>query len=474
MDSVLFSIKGTGTEQATVRLCGTSHARTAFSADYLKHFLLEEDGRLTLLVGTGDKQPSHLEWQELYATASSVLRAHDVTGFAVDCAPLITQCGTAGIADAVLGLMLGLYDYTLQKKQAKEFCITLAGIEAAAQQEAAREIKAAQAVAQGICFARDLVNMPGNMLHPHDMAQKITGLLSPLGIECETIGRDKLAEMGMNGLLLTGDSSSNAPCLLVMRYLPLGDEAGRIGLVGKGVTFDSGGYCLKPGESMTGSKGDMAGGAAVAGALYALAQNAVPANVVGVIPLCENRISNSSLLPGDVYTSYAGKTVEVLNTDAEGRLILADALTYARRDEHVVRLVDIATLTGAVVRALGFGVAGVVANNTEWWQTLERAAQTTGERYWLWPDYPEYHKMLESRIADIKNLGDPHAGSITGGLFIGSFAEETPWMHLDIAGTAWVDKPVFAFQAKGATGAGVATLYELCAQQGPRIERRGN
>lgn len=215
---------------------------------------------------------------------------------------------------------------------------------------------------------------------------------------------------------------------------------------------------------MVGIKGDMAGGAAVAGAIYALAKNRKQTNVVGLIPMVENRISSGSMLPGDVITSYSGKTIEIIDTDAEGRLILADAVSYAVRNEHVSRVLDIATLTGAVCTSLGFGAAGMLSDNGEFCREFERAYEKSGERYVRFPIYEEYERMIQSEIADVKNVGGKFAGSITAGLFIREFAEQTPWIHLDIAGSAWVDPPVFEYQSKGASGAGVTSMYYLCAQ----------
>lgn len=200
----------------------------------------------------------------------------------------------------------------------------------------------------------------------------------------------------------------------------------------------------------------------MAGTIYALAKNRIPVNVTGLIPMVENRISDGSLLPGDVITSYSGKTIEVVDTDAEGRLILADSVAYAVREEHVDRVLDIATLTGGICASLGFGAAGMLCDNEEFCREFELASAKSGERYLRFPIYAEYERLLESDIADVKNFGGRFAGSITAGLFVRAFAEQTPWIHLDIAGTAWVDPPVFEYQSKGASGAGLSTMYYLC------------
>lgn len=280
-------------------------------------------------------------------------------------------------------------------------------------------------------------------------------------MDVEITGGEALKDMGMNGLYSIGHSSDFPPQLVVMRYNGGNDDL-KTALVGKGITYDTGGYSLKPAGSMATMQGDMAGSAAVAGALYALAKNKVKTNVVGIVVLAENRLSNQALVPGDVYTAYNGTTVEVLNTDAEGRLVLADGVAYAVKDEKADRILDIATLTGAVVRSLGHGVAGTVTNDAALFEEIEKAGKLSGERYWNFPTYREYHTMIDSKVADIKNIGKPEGGSITGGLFIGRFAEETPWIHLDIAGTGWAETPLFEHLTTGATGTGVDTMYYFC------------
>lgn len=317
-------------------------------------------------------------------------------------------------------------------------------------------------IVDSILMARRLVNCPGNKLRPLAFAKELSEAFADTDVEISQLVYGQLKDMGMGGLAGIGESSENPPCLYIMRYHGNPDSKENIGLVGKGVTCDTGGYCLKSPDSMRGIKGDMAGGAAVAGAILALAKNHIRVNVTGIIPMCENRISPASLLPGDVITSYSGKTIEILNTDAEGRLILADAVTYAVRDEKVTSVLDIATLTGAVVNLFGFSIGGVISDSVDLKRQFFAASQKSGEHYWEIPFYEEHEKMLKSTLADIKNMGENYCGTITAGLFIRYFAEERPWIHLDIAGTAWVDSPVYEFQEKGATGAAVSTLYYYC------------
>ncbi|MDO4339364.1 MAG: hypothetical protein Q4C91_14965 [Eubacteriales bacterium] len=399
--------------------------------------------------------------KELYAKAVKELEG---TEFSADLTELIEKKGCSYVSDAVEGMLLGTFEperYPVVPR--KEWSIELTGLPA----EAENIVKETETLVEGIFWTRDMTNRPGNLLRPGDFAREVRQLFSRLteevNVEVEILDKDKMKELGMNAILSIGLSSAYDPYLCIIRYKgnPCDDRI--TALVGKGVTCDTGGYCLKPASSMSGIKGDMAGGAAVAGAVYALAKNRIPVNVTGVIPMVENRLSDGSLLPGDVITSYSGKTIEILNTDAEGRLILADSVTYAVRGEHAYRVLDIATLTGCVCSCLGFGAAGMLCDNEEFCRDFERAYEKSGERYLRFPIYDEYEKLIDSDIADVKNTGGRFAGSITAGLFIRRFAEQAPWLHLDIAGTAWVDPPVFEYQSTGASGAGLTSMYYLCA-----------
>lgn len=384
--------------------------------------------------------------------------------FSADLKTLVEQKGSDYVRDAVEGMLLGAYESERYPARAKkEWTMELTGIPS----EAEAIVRETEALAEGIIWARNMTNRPGNLLHPADFLEEVKTLFAGLSpetpAEIQALDVKEMQELGMNAILGVGLSSANSPYLCIIRYRGNPGDSRITGLVGKGVTVDSGGYCLKSSASMKGIKGDMAGGAAVAGAVFALAKNRIPVNVVGLIPMAENRLSDGSMLPGDVITSFGGKTIEILDTDAEGRLILADSVAYAVRKEHVDRVVDIATLTGAVCSSLGFGAAGALCDQEEFFREFEQAYGMSGERYLRFPIYAEYERMIESEIADIKNFGGQFAGTITAGLFVRAFAENIPWLHLDIAGTAWVDPPVFEYQSKGATGAGVTSMYFLCA-----------
>lgn len=316
-------------------------------------------------------------------------------------------------------------------------------------------------LAKGLYFVRDMTNMPSNMLYPETFAQNVRSLMEGTDVEVEVFDYEKIKELGMGGVLAVGESAGRLPRFVILRYRGAAADKPVLGLVGKGVTVDTGGYCIKPGSSMPGMRGDMAGAAAVAASVYCLAANKEPVNVTALMPMCENRISRESFLPGDVLTMYDKNTVEVLNTDAEGRLILADAVAYGVKNENLSAVADIATLTGAVVSMLGFTIGGVITDSDELYGLLAQQEGRTEERYARIPFFEEHVDMIKSDYADVKNLGPKFCGTITAGLFIRHFAKGTPWMHFDIAGTAWMDEPLWEHQSKGATGAGMIGLYEL-------------
>ncbi|WP_026886010.1 leucyl aminopeptidase [Clostridium beijerinckii] len=310
-------------------------------------------------------------------------------------------------------------------------------------------------------FARDLVNEPANVLYPETLAEKVIGSGNKYGFEVEVFDEKKINELGMESFLSVAKGSELPPRLIVMRYF--GDESKKddiLGLVGKGVTYDSGGYSIKPTSSMDSMKSDMGGAASVIGAISAIAKKKLKINVVGVIAACENLISGKAYKPGDIIGSMAGKYIEVLNTDAEGRLTLIDAVHYIIEKEKVNKVIDLATLTGAALVALGDTTTAVVSNNDEFYKELESASLKADEKVWRLPNFDDYKKLIKSDIADLKNTGGRHAGTITAGLFIGEFVQNKPWLHLDIAGTAWTEKET-GYCSKGGTGVGVRTLYYL-------------
>lgn len=447
---------------------GFSEPDPCFKGEYLSCFPLRRDSGLELCVGLGRKaEITQRRLTDAAAKAVKVLRGYCIHEAVFDFSRSGIKLDETTVRCAVMGIKLGLYQYRKYRSDFREenFRFFLSDPETPLPAAAETSLKETENVCDGILEARDLVNMPANGLPPAVMAELLRGEAEKVGVQAEILDERQAEALGMGAFLAVGNSSGNPPRLIVLRYLADDESSSKIALVGKGVTCDTGGYCLKGRDSMLGIKGDMAGGAAVAQAIFALAKNGIRANVVGIIPACENRISRQSFVPGDIIRSMSGKTIEIRNTDAEGRLILADAVTYAVRVEKVSRIVDIATLTGAVVSALGFTTAGVLTNDENLWRQLQEAGELSQEQYSRLPIYPEYEKLLHSDLADIRNMGESYCGTITAGLFIQAFCEGLPWLHIDIAGTAWVDKPFFEYQSCGATGASVATLYQLIRMQ---------
>jgi leucyl aminopeptidase len=310
-------------------------------------------------------------------------------------------------------------------------------------------------------ISRQLANEPANRLTPSMFADQAAAIARDGGLPAELIDDRALAKLGMGLLLGVGQGSSEPPRLVAIRHEPTGaPERPVLGLVGKGITFDTGGISIKPAEGMDRMKDDMAGGAAVIGAMRAIARLKAPIKVVGVVPIAENMPGGRAFRPGDVLKSASGKTVEVLNTDAEGRLILGDALWYARQQMGATHLVDIATLTASVVRALGKITSGLYGTPPSWVEHVRGVAERAGDRCWPMPLFEEYRDQLKSEIADMVNVGGLPAGSITAALFLKEFTGGLPWVHIDIAGTAW-NEEARPYLPKGASGVGVRTLAEL-------------
>jgi leucyl aminopeptidase len=326
-----------------------------------------------------------------------------------------------------------------------------------------KSIRRGMIIGNAVNLARTLCNEPGNILTPSQLAERAAAIGSEAGLSVEILEREEMQKLGMNTLLAVARGSDEPPKLIILR-IKRQERAPKKGaplyaLVGKGVTFDSGGLSIKPGEKMEDMKADMAGGAAVLGAMVALAQLRPRHRVIGLIPAVENLPSGKASRPGDVVKSYLGKTVEIINTDAEGRLILADALAYART-LGATHLVDVATLTGACVIALGNVNAGLLGTSQDMIDRMRRNRLITGEKLWQLPLDDEYRKAITSEIADIKNVGNRLGGAITAAKFLQEFVEDTPWVHLDIAGMD-LDHDGRPFAAKGATGFGVRTLIQL-------------
>ncbi len=377
--------------------------------------------------------------------------------------------GVAGVsyeaaAQAIAeGALLGLYTFRrhVTKEPEHSEVEKLAIVEADQSNLASLEqgCREGEVLAGATILARDMVNEPSNYMTPTDMAQEASRLAETYGLPVEVLEKEQMEELGMGALLGVARGSHQPPRFIILRYNGRNSEEIDITLVGKAITFDSGGISLKPAANMGDMKGDMSGGAAVIAAMAAIAQLKPAINVMALVPAAENLPGGGALKPADIVTAMEGKTIEIISTDAEGRLILADALGYARK-HGTKRIVDVATLTGACVVALGTVTTGVFGNNQELVDQLIAAGAEAGEKMWQLPIYDEYKEQNKSTVADIKNTGGRDAGAITAALFVGEFAGDTPWVHLDIAGTNMIDKPR-KYEVKGATGVPVRTLVNL-------------
>ena len=363
---------------------------------------------------------------------------------------------------AVEGALVGDYDPDTYRSDRKDLSVQLFTLAApAGSDQAALESAFAEGVIVGESqnFTRVLVNEPGNKLTPTILGRRAAEMAAEVGLECEVHSTEKLHELKMGAFWSVSQGSEEPPALIVLRYEPEGVTDGPVlGLVGKGITFDTGGISIKPSDKMELMKYDMAGGAAMLGALRAIALLKPRVRVIGIVCAAENMPDGKAQKPGDVQTAMSGKTIEIINTDAEGRLVLADGLAYAKQ-LGATHLIDAATLTGAVVVALGTVNAGAFSNDDETFGKFAAALETSGEKFWRLPLGTEYAEQIKSDIGDIKNTGGRHGGAITAAEFLKVFAEDTPWIHLDIAGLAWIEdsKP---FIAKGPSGVAVRSILE--------------
>ncbi|TGU71688.1 leucyl aminopeptidase [Geomonas terrae] len=427
----------------------------------LIHTLGKFPAERLLLVGLGKKKELGRErLRQAAGNAVQALRTARVASFG----SALHRAGELpdGIEAVAVGMLLGSYSFDLYKTKEKEqrFSFDTATVLVASEAELDEQRQAAgraEILCEAVALARDLVSHPGNVVTPVYLADTARELADRNGLECRIYEQDELEQMGMNALIGVGKGAAIAPRLIVLQYH--GGKGRPTVLVGKGITFDSGGISIKPGAGMEAMKTDMAGSAAVLGTMEAAARLRLPVNLVGIIPTAENMPDGNAFKPGDVLTSLSGTTIEITNTDAEGRLILCDALHFAQQFKPAA-MVDLATLTGACVVALGHEASGLMGNDQRLIDSLRRAGEESGERVWPLPLWEEYGEVMKSDIADLKNAGSRDGGSITAGWFLKQFVGETRWAHLDIAGTAWNDKPR-PYAPKGATGVGVRLLIEF-------------
>jgi leucyl aminopeptidase len=418
-------------------------------------------GRVAL-IGLGPKKEFALDRLRRAAiTGALAARSRGLTRIAIVHRP-DTGVGTELVTQLfVEGAIIGNYDgASYRTTDPPRVWLASVTIAVADKAGADRGLERGRVLGESTNVTRELANEPGNALTPRVFADRAAALAKEAGLSVEVLDEKKIADLKMGLLLGVARGSAEPPRLVVLKHEPKGAAKSPVlGLIGKGITFDTGGISIKPADNMDKMKDDMSGGAAVLGAMLAISRLQAPVRCIAVIPMTENMPGGRAVKPGDVLTSAEGKTVEILNTDAEGRLVLGDAVWYARQ-LGATHLVDVATLTGACVVALGKTTSGLFGRPDAWVEHVRRASDRAGDRSWPMPVWDDYKELFKSEIADFGNTGGRAGGAITGALFIKEFIGELPWVHMDIAGTAWAEdaKP---YQPKGATGVAVRTLAEL-------------
>ncbi len=419
-----------------------------------------------VVVGLGKKRELSLDKiRGAVAETCRLLRSKGVDKIAT----IAYGAGIAGItlegaAQAITeGALLGLYTFrkhiTRKAEHGEIKQLVIVGADKAGLPRLEQGCTRGKVLAEATHLARDMANEPANYMTPTHMAETAAKLADSYGLELSVLEREQMLKLGMGALLGVAQGSRQPPKFIVLHYRGGGSAETDIALIGKGITFDSGGISIKPSKDMDEMKGDMAGGAAVMAAISAVAQLKLKINVAAIIPATENLLGDCALKPGDVITAIDGKTIEIVSTDAEGRLILADALGYAEKFKAKA-VIDVATLTGACRIALGDVCTGAFGNNQELVDKVIAAGAEAGELMWQMPMYDQYKEQNKSDVADIKNVGGKYAGAITAAQFLAEFVGDTPWVHLDIAGTSLSDKER-AYMVKGATGVSVRTLVNL-------------
>ena len=416
-----------------------------------------------VLVGLGAADNASPEtWRRAVAHGCTAARDHGAADLAVPIPQVADHQSAELVGAAAEAALLASYRFQEYKKPPADQVDIQKLTIATSAAEADEAIGRAQTVAEATCWARDLVNRPGNAKRTTVLADLAVEMAKDRGLDHEVLDTERCAELGMNALLAVGGGSEAAPRVVILEHRPQA-KSPPVVLVGKGITFDSGGMSIKPAKNMGDMKADMAGAAAVLATLRAAADLGVDRHVVGVAPLAENLPSATAYRPGDIVRAFGEQTIEVINTDAEGRLILADALAYSSKRFEPAFMVDLATLTGACVIALGSAAAGLMGNDDDLCEQLRQAGEDTGERLWQLPMWKTYDKIIDSDVANVKNSGGREASVITAAKFLQRFVGDTDWAHLDIAGTAFISKAT-PYQPKGATGFGVRLLTRWLQQ----------
>jgi leucyl aminopeptidase len=420
--------------------------------------------RLLLIGGGKAKKFSSSDLRKLAGAAVRALKPRAVRSLAFILPSEIPA--EEAVKAVVEGAIVGNFDPDTYKSDRKDQNVeSLTVIATGDQTKLQSALDEARILAESQNFTRDLVNEPSNHMTPTILANRAQQMAKETGLKCEVYGPDKIKELKMGAFWGVAQGSDEPPALIVMRYEPAGaPEQPVLGLVGKGITFDTGGISIKPADNMEKMKYDMAGGATMIGAMRAIALLRPKIKVIGIVLATENMPSGKAQKPGDIQTAMSGKTIEIINTDAEGRLVLADGLCYARQ-LGCTHLIDAATLTGAVVVALGYYNAGIFSNDDAFYEAFTKALAKSGEKMWRLPVTDEYLDQTRSSIADLMNTGGRWGGASTAAAFLKEFAEDTPWLHLDIAGTAWMEdqKP---WIAKGPSGIAVRSLVEFARNFG--------
>lgn len=423
----------------------------------------ELKARRILLIGCGDRQAyKAAKINQMAGTATRFLRSKNVKSIGI--IPRADGDSEKLAQTVVVGATMGLFEpdkYRTKDKEEREIDAVTVVVEGGDEKALNRGAERGRIIGESINFTRDLANEPGAYMTPTIMADRAKKVAKEFGLSVDVLDQKQMEKLGMGSLLGVARGSDEPPKLIVLKYQPSRFRSSKdlLALVGKGITFDSGGISLKPGENMELMKYDMTGAATVIGTMRAIAQLQPSIPVLGVAPCSENLPSGKATKPGDVLKAMTGKTIEVINTDAEGRLVLADAIAYAKK-LGATKIIDMATLTGAVSIALGDVNTAILGTDQELIDQFIAAGKEVGERFWQLPLDDDYTKQIKSDIADIKNVGGKKAGTITAAAFLKEFAEDTPWAHLDIAGTAWGD-PATPYRSKGPTGVAVRTLIEF-------------
>ena len=440
---------------------GAAAARFSGKTGQVFESFAERDGQVVrqVLVGAGkaDADDRSVALEKAGAALAARFLTSGETAIAID---VSGGLGAADVASVLLGLRLRAWRHDAYRTRLKdEQKRTLTGVTVIGASDGAEAAwQTEQQLAEGVELTRDLVAEPANIIYPESFVERVSKAFEGTGAEIVVLDEDQMRALGMGALLGVSQGSAKPARLLAIKWLG-GAKAGKpTAFVGKGVTFDTGGISLKQPAGMEDMKWDMGGAGAVAGAMLSIVKRKAKANVIGVCGLVENMPGGNAMRPGDIVTTMSGQTVEVINTDAEGRLVLCDAIAWVQKEFAPAAIVDLATLTGAMIISLGHEHGGIFSNNDRLAENLLAAGKASGDKLWRFPLSPEYDKLLDSPIADMKNVGPRYAGSITAAQFIQRFVEnDTPWAHCDIAGMVWADKAGATWD-KGATGFGVRLI----------------